>query len=169
MPRKPLVFFIVGLFRVSIKTTKGFPMGTVATKHFGIPGVCDEPHSHTKMLCESIWFKTSIFPHRPIVVQKIKTYRVDLYICLRSVHSFQPITLQELRSFLTPNPYISFRFLFMLSPQHSTASVVSFLSIPQAPLIQSVTTQALFPRISSGIFYFLRRVSPNRENPFIFD
>jgi hypothetical protein len=57
----------------------------------------------------------------------------------------------------------------MHSPQHLTASVVSFLSIPRAPFIQSVTTQALFPRISSGLFYFLRRVSPNRENPFGFD
>jgi len=56
----------------------------------------------------------------------------------------------------------------MHSPQHRTASVVSFLSIPQASLIQSVTTQALFPRISSGMFYFLRRVSPNGQNPFGF-
>jgi hypothetical protein len=57
----------------------------------------------------------------------------------------------------------------MHTPQHRTASVVSFLSIPQAPLIQSATTQALFPRISSGMFYFLRRVSPNEENPLGFD
>ncbi|MDD4992584.1 MAG: hypothetical protein PHR83_10155 [Paludibacter sp.] len=82
------------------------------------------------------------------------------------MHSFQPIPFQELRSFLTPNPYISFRFHFLHSPQHRTASVVSFLSIPQAPFIQLVTTQALFPRISSGMFYFLRRVSPNKKYPF---
>ncbi|HJV78108.1 MAG TPA: hypothetical protein VJ602_06955 [Paludibacter sp.] len=70
------------------------------------------------------------------------------------MYSFKPITFQELRSFLTSNPYISFRFHFMHTPQHRTASVVSFLSIPQAPLIQSVTTQAFFPRISSGMFSF---------------
>jgi hypothetical protein len=38
--------------------------------------------------------------------------------------------------------------------QHRTASVVSFLSISQAPLIQSVTTQAFSPRISSGLYLF---------------
>jgi len=135
-------------------------------------------------------------------------------MCLRSVHLFQPITFQELRSYLTSHPYISFRFHFMHTPQHRTASVVSFLSIPQAPFIQSlpklfshafpvvcfsflrrvspinrlkaerkvitpyrwvvvrsassihsVTTQAFSPRISSGMFYFLRRVSPNKTKP----
>ena len=84
-------------------------------------------------------------------------------MCFRSVHSFQPITFQELLSFLTPNPYISFRFHFMHSPQHRAASVVSFLSISQAPLIQSVTTQALFQPTTSGMFYFLRRVCPNER------
>ncbi|MDD4992113.1 MAG: hypothetical protein PHR83_07780 [Paludibacter sp.] len=54
------------------------------------------------------------------------------------MHSFKPITFQELRSYLTPNPYISFRFYFMHTPQHRTASVVSFLSIPQAPFSQSL-------------------------------
>ena len=84
------------------------------------------------------------FPHHPLVVQKTKTLRVDLSMCLRSVHSFKPIPFRELPSFLTPNPCISFRFHFLHSPKYPTASVVSFLSIPQAPLIQSVTTQALF-------------------------
>jgi len=57
----------------------------------------------------------------------------------------------------------------MHTPQHCTASVVSFLSIPQAPFKQPVATQAISPRIFSGMFYFLRRVSPNRKNPFGFD
>ncbi|MDD4992825.1 MAG: hypothetical protein PHR83_11375 [Paludibacter sp.] len=77
------------------------------------------------------------------------------------MHSFQPITCQELLSYLSSTPYISFRFHFMHTPQHRTASVVSFLSIPHAPFMQSVTTQAISPRISSGIFLFLRRVHPN--------
>jgi len=51
----------------------------------------------------------------------------------------------------------------MHSPQHRTASVISFLSIPQAPLIQSVITQALFQPSTNGMFYFLRRVSPNER------
>jgi hypothetical protein len=65
---------------------------------------------------------------------------------------FKPITFQELRSYLTSNPYTSFRFHSMHTPQHRTASVVSFLSIPHAPFMQSVTTQAIFPRISSDMF-----------------
>jgi hypothetical protein len=39
---------------------------------------------------------------------------------------------------------------FLHPPQHPAASVVSLLSIPQAPFIQSVTTQAIFPPISNG-------------------
>ena len=42
----------------------------------------------------------------------------------------------------------------MHTPQHRTASIVLFLSIPQAPFIQSVTTQAIFQRIFSGMFLF---------------
>jgi hypothetical protein len=66
-------------------------------------------------------------------------------------------------SFLTAKPDTSFLLHCKHTPQHPTASVVSFLSISQAPFIQSVTTQALFLRISSGMFYFLRRVSPNKR------
>ena len=116
--------------------------------------------------CPALRAMTSIFPHRPVVVQKTKNIPYWLSMCLRSVHSFQPITFRKLRSFLTPNPCISFRFHLMHPPQHRTASLVSFLSIPQAPLIQSVTTQALFRPTTNGMFYFLRRVHPNRENPF---
>ena len=49
-------------------------------------------------------------------------------MCLRYIHSFKPITFQELRWFLTPNPYIPFRYHFIYTPQHPTASVVPFLS-----------------------------------------
>lgn len=113
--------------------------------------------------CPALRALTSIFPHRPVVVQKTKTFRVDLSMCLRSVRSFQPIPFRELPSFLTPNPSISFRFHFLHSPQHRTASVVSFLSIPQAPLIQSVTIQALFPRISSGCFHSCGVFAPTKR------
>jgi hypothetical protein len=101
-------------------------------------------------------------------VQKIKTFRVDYpCACGHCIHS-SSISFWASCSFLTAKPDTSFCLHCKHSPQHRTASVVSFLSIPQAPLIQSVTTQALFPRISSGMFYFLRRVCPNRENPFGF-
>ena len=54
MPRKPLIGFIEDIFRVVMKTIKGFPMGTDATNIFCIPGVFVGPHSHTKMLCARV-------------------------------------------------------------------------------------------------------------------
>ena len=99
--------------------------------------------------------RAPIRPHHPLVVQKTKKHSGLIYpMCLRYMHSFKPITFQELRSYLTSNPSISLRFHFRHTPQHRTAPVASFLSIPQAPLIQSVTTQATFQRISSGMFSF---------------
>ena len=89
-------------------------------------------------------------------------------MCLRSVHSFQPIIFQELHSFLSSHPYISFSFHFMHSPQHRTASVVSFLSIPQAPLIQSVTTQALFPSHFQPYVLFSAASKPQWNESFWF-
>ncbi|MBV5283883.1 MAG: hypothetical protein JZU53_15790 [Paludibacter sp.] len=50
----------------------------------------------------------------------------------------------------------------MHTPQQYTASIVSFLSIPHAPFMQSVTAQALFQRISNGMFLFLRRTPEGR-------
>jgi hypothetical protein len=55
----------------------------------------------------------------------------------------------------------------MHTPQHRTASVVSFLSIPQAPFLQSVTTQALFLRISSGMFLFSTAGKPQEKEFFL--
>ncbi|MGC3976792.1 MAG: hypothetical protein QM751_00245 [Paludibacteraceae bacterium] len=54
-------------------------------------------------------------------------------------HSVFP-TLHSLRSF---HP-----------PQYRTASIASCLSIPHASFIQSVTTQAIFLRISNGMLLF---------------
>jgi len=58
------------------------------------------------------------------------------------------------------SPCISFCFHSMLTPQHRTASAVSFLFIPQAPLIQSVTIQAISQPTTMVCIYFLRRVWP---------
>jgi len=66
------------------------------------------------------------FPHRPLVVQKIKTFRVSLSKCLWSVHSFQPITFQKLRSYLTSNPFISLSFHAFTSAPHSFGSLLPF-------------------------------------------
>jgi len=55
---------------------------------------------------------------------------------------------------------------FVHPPQHPAASVISFLSIPQAPLVQSVNTQAL-PHPFQWLPSFPRRVSPNREKLLI--
>ena len=113
------------------------------------------------------WGKLRILFYGANTTQKWKIYRVDFSMCLRYIHSFKSITFQELRSFLSPNPYISFRFHFMYTPQQRTASEVSFLSIPQAPFLQSVTTQALFHRISSGMFLFSTASKPQWREPSI--
>ena len=65
--------------------------------------------------------RATIRPHHPLVVQKTKTFRVDLSTCLRSVHSFKPITFQELRSFLTSNP--SFHSAFISCTHLGTAQL----------------------------------------------
>ncbi|MBV5283882.1 MAG: hypothetical protein JZU53_15785 [Paludibacter sp.] len=97
----------------------------------------------------------SSFTPPPCSCSRKQKHSVLIYPCACGIYiPFKPITFQELRSYLTSNPYISFRFHFMYTPQHRTTSVVSFLSIPQAPFIQSVTTQAIFLSISSGMFLF---------------
>jgi hypothetical protein len=51
-----------------------------------------------------------------------------------------------------PLHYISLSFYANTSAPHGFGS--SFLPIPQAPLNQSETIQAFFPRISKGMFLF---------------
>ena len=142
-PRKPHVIFIEGLFQVAMKIIKGFQnMGT-----------------YIKLLSAACsLFSTSCissFTPPPCNCSRKQKHSVFIYPCACGIYiPFKPIPFQELRSFLTSNPYISFHFHFMYAPQHRTASVVSFLSIPQAPFIQSVTTQAISQRISSGMFLF---------------
>jgi hypothetical protein len=58
----------------------------------------------------------------PISCAENKCISSSIAMCLRYMHSFKPITFQELRSYLTSNSYISFRFHFMHTPQHRTAS-----------------------------------------------
>ena len=88
-----------------------------------------------------------------------------MFVHVLAVYAFHSVSISFWAScsFLTAKPDTSFCLHCKHSPQHRTASVVSFLSIPQAPLIQSVTTQALFQPTTSGMFYFLRRVCPNER------
>jgi hypothetical protein len=94
------------------------------------------------------------FPTTHQLCRKQKTYSC-LFIHVLAVYDFhfRSIPFQELRSFLTLSPDTALHFHSNHTLQHRTASVVSFLSIPQAPLIQSVTTQAIFQRISNGMFF----------------
>lgn len=81
---------------------------------------------------------------------------MPLFVChLLAVYDFhfRSIPFQELSSFLTLTPDAALHFHSNHTLQHRTASVVSFLSIPQAPFMQSVITQAIFPRYSSGLFF----------------
>ena len=81
---------------------------------------------------------------------------------------FRSIPFQELRSFLTLTPDTTLHFHSNHTLQHPRLREI-LISISQAPFMQSVTTQALFQPTTSGMFYFPRRISPNRENPFGFD
>jgi hypothetical protein len=94
------------------------------------------------------------FPHRPLVVQKIKY--VELILLMLAVNAFHSVSISFRLGFVPQPNLTSFLLHCKHTPQHRTVSVVSFLSIPQAPFIQSVTTQTLFQRISNGIYFFLR-------------
>ncbi|MDD5053171.1 MAG: hypothetical protein PHO27_10610 [Sulfuricurvum sp.] len=58
--------------------------------------------------------------------------------------------------------FISLSFYTNTSAPHGFGS--SFLPIPQAPLIQSETIQAFFPRISKGMFLFSAASLPRIMN-----
>ena len=96
-------------------------------------------------------------PHHPLVVQKINTFRV-LWQCAcgicnhSSSISFRDFVHFEILILSDPLHYISLSFYANTSAPHGFGS--SFLLIPHAPLNQSETIQAFFPRISKGMFLF---------------
>ena len=143
-PRKALLIFIEGLFQVAMKIIKGFQnMGT------------DVKFLSAACKLYSTSCISSFAPLPCSCNRQQKNHTGFIYPSACGIYiPIKPIAFQELRSYLTSHPYISFRFHFMHTPQHRTASVVSFLSIPQAPFLQSVTTQAIFHRIFSGMFLF---------------
>jgi len=117
--------------------------------------------SSFKQLVRCLALRASPHSPPPYSCSRKQKQSVLIYPCACGIYiAFKPITFQELRSYLTSHPYISFRFHLMHTPQHRTASVVSCLSIPQAPFIQSVTTQAISHRISSGMFLFSTASKP---------
>jgi hypothetical protein len=95
-PRKPLLIFIEGLFQVAMKIIKGFQnMGT-----------------DIKLLSAACsLFSTSCissFAPPPYSCCRKQKHSVLIYPCACSIYiPFKPIPFQELRSFLTSNPYIS--------------------------------------------------------------
>jgi len=111
--------------------------------------------SSFQQLVSCIALRASPHSPPPYSCSRKQKHFVLIYPCACGKYiAFKPITFQELRSYLTSYPCISLCFHFMHTPQHHTASVVSFLSIPHAPFMQSVTPQAIFPRISSSLFLF---------------
>jgi len=134
-------------------------------KRFSKYGVsCQVPFSSLLVVWHFVHF---LIPPPPYSCSKKQKHSVLIYPCACGIYiPFKPIPFQRLCSYLTSHPSISFYFHFMYTPQHRTALVVSFLSIPQAPFMQSVTTQAIFLRISSGMFLSSTAIKPNEENPF---
>ena len=92
---------------------------------------------------------------------------MPLFVChLLAVYDFhfRSIPFQELRSFLPPTPDTAFHFHSNHTLQHPSASVVTFLSIPQAPLI-SQSLPKHFPHAFPVVcIYFLQRVNPIIKN-----
>jgi hypothetical protein len=98
------------------------------------------------------------FPHRPLVVQKTKTYRFDLSMCLWYIHSFQPITRQELLSYLSSTPFhfIPLSFHAYTSAPHGFGSLLPFHSARSIHAVSHYPSP--FPTHFQWLFLFLRRV-----------
>ena len=87
------------------------------------------------------------------------------FIHMLAVYAFIPAHYIPGTTFVphfAPLHFIPLSFHAYTSAPHSFGSLLPFHS---ASSIHSVTTQAFSPRISSGMFYFLRRVSPNKTKP----
>jgi hypothetical protein len=84
---------------------------------------------------------TTRIPHHPTVVAVQSGNRVDFSCaCGRCIH-FGSITLRELRSYLTPNPYATFRLYLSIhlstarhkySFSHSIYSILSVIPMPSS-------------------------------------
>ena len=106
--------------------------------------------------------KATIRPHHPLVVQKINIFWVDYpCACGICVHSSPLHSRNYVRTSLRT---LTFHSAFISCTHLSTAQLREILiSISQAHSFRF--PQALFQRISNGIYLFLRRVSPKRSNP----
>jgi hypothetical protein len=147
-PRKPLVFFIEGLFRVAIKKHKRFSnMGAVA-----------------KLLsaaCFSLALRaiTTEFSPPPLICSRKIKKSVFCFSCACGI--CVPFSLHYIpgTAFV---PHTDSRYYIPLSLQTYTSAPHSFreilISISQATCIPFSHKPS--PCISNGIFYFLRRVYP---------
>ena len=117
-PRKALLIFIEGLFQVAMKIIKGFQnMGT------------DVKFLSAACKLYSTSCISSFAPLPCSCNRQQKNHTGFIYPSACGIYiPIKPIAFQELRSYLTSHPSISFYFHFMHTPQHRTASVVFFLS-----------------------------------------
>jgi len=153
-PRKPLVFFIEGIFRVAIIKHKRFSnMGTVAKLLY-----------KKLVSCLALRAITSRIPRHPIVVQKNKNkYCVYPYACGICV----PFSLHYVpgASFV---PHTDSRYYITLSLQTYTSAPHNFreilISIPQATYIPF--SHKLFPTHFQWCFLFSATSLP--QNSLIF-
>lgn len=106
-----------------------------------------------------------ILPLHPVVVLKMKIFRIALSMCLQSVHSFQPVTF---RNYVRSSLRIPALHSAFISCIHlSTALLRQRPSFPFRKLhscSQSLPKHFSLP-IPMVYFHFLRRVSPDKTNP----
>ena len=110
---------------------------------------------------------SSIFPHRPLVVQKIKNIQYwFIYVLAVSAHITSPLRSWFFVHFATLIHYDSLHsilpsFSAFTSAPHSLGSFLPFHSA--SSIHQSVTTQTLSHAFPAACFYFQQRVSPNQK------
>ena len=156
MPRKPLVFFIEGLFRAAItKTQKVFKYGVR----------CQAPYSSLLLYSTSCNnHKNSPPPDSSCrkIKKSVLCFSCACGKCVPFRFHFVPASC----SFLTAKPYTALLLHYKHTPQLRTASVVSFL-FHSASSINSVSHYpSHFQRISIGVFLFSATSLP--QNNLIF-
>ena len=100
--------------------------------------------------------KTTYFPHHPSVVHEIKHFDFNYQCACGQCIPFQLHSVPVSCSFLTAKPAL---YSASISCIHlSTAQLRQNYIIPQAPFFPFYPSP--FPSLSSGMFYFLRRIHP---------
>ena len=147
MPRKPLVIFIEGLFRVAMKITKGFQnMGTDVKLLF------------KQLVSYSALRAISSISPPPISCAENKICQLIVHVL--AVNTFHFVSIRSGRFRASTEPTLHFAYIASI---HLSTPRLREILIPISQAHSFRFTQALFQRISSRTYLFLRRVSPEKH------